>query len=330
MMVSIPKISPNLLLGVGGIIAAVFLVSQIRKAGAGVQDALSGIQLPSIGDITFPEIKFPEIKFPDFFPSSEPVISADPTKQTPEQQEELFGRELTNAEQDEINRIAKQIEAGQEVTPSGFDPNADSTRFLPPVGEPQFTGREKDRAAFEAGLIDQFSIPIKQVAAGEDISGSEFAQAESELAFRESQQEKIVQPFQQFQGEVTQEQILASPAQLSSTEILASAQERTKLLREAANGGLGFNPVNTLSEVINLFPELSASQARNFLFEFGSNLSPEEALRLRPDVRNITSPFGQIDTSASISDLESENIRAAKFTCKNFGLNCELADSSMA
>ena len=75
-MVSFPKISPNLLLGVGGIIAAVFLVNQIRKAGGDVSKALADIQLPSIGDITFPEIKFPEFKFPDIFVDS--TVSSRP------------------------------------------------------------------------------------------------------------------------------------------------------------------------------------------------------------------------------------------------------------
>jgi len=45
-------------------------------------------------------------------------------------------------------------------------------------------------------------------------------------------------------------------------------------------GSIGQNPVDTLTEVIDLFPKISASGAANFLFQF-SGISPSEAIKLK-------------------------------------------------
>lgn len=52
---------------VGGLGVLVFLVT---RAGRDLFGVLKDIELPSIGDITFPEITFPEIKFPSLFPEA--------------------------------------------------------------------------------------------------------------------------------------------------------------------------------------------------------------------------------------------------------------------
>ncbi len=81
------------------------------------------------------------------------------------------------------------------------------------------------------------------------------------------------------------------------------------------------NPVDTLSEVINLFPGISASQAADFLAEY-SGISPTDALRIDPDIRNISSPDGLEDVNVSPTDLDDASRRAEELTCRLFGLNC--------
>lgn len=339
-MVSFPKISPNLLLGVGGIIAAVFLVSQVRKAGADVQDALSGLKLPSIPSLpsitiggttigeTIIKSTFPSIPQDDksileairlqgglagqtnqeiidllsgLTPLGTPEnLATAPT--TPTAIDVILNdQSLTQAQKDELLAILNPPEI------------SDPGKFTPPVGAPQFTGKEEDRAAFEAGLIDQFGRPIEQV---EPVT-------------------PIEQPFQQFQGTVTQEEILAAPAQLSFEEILAASRKRLDEIKSKLPDIE--NPIDTLSEVLKFFPELSASQAADFLASAGGEILPSQIELIDPDIRNIVAGFegGGLESVSStpletLSIRESENIRAAKFTCEQFGLNCELAASMMA
>jgi len=62
-MVKFPN--TNLLLAVGGIIAAVFVIRELRNAGGDLQNALSGLKFPDINFPSFPDITFPS--FPDIF-----------------------------------------------------------------------------------------------------------------------------------------------------------------------------------------------------------------------------------------------------------------------
>lgn len=296
---SLPKISPNLLIAVAGLGAIFFITREIRGAGQDLAKFGENFKFPELPSL--PDITFPEIKLPSLFPTSESVISPDPTQQTDQQQIDIFGRTLTDTEEDEINKIAKQLEEGVKVTPSGFDPQSDPTKFVPPVGEPQFTGREEDRPKFEAGLIDQFGRPLttlpetSQTSIVDDIK-------------------KMISPKPELISELPTEQTFQS-------------------------GGVGFiggtireNPIDTLSEVINLFPELSSSQARDFLNEF-SGISPTDALRIDPDVSNITANIEGVNIQVpniGVSDLESEELKSAKLTCERFGLNCELVNGMMA
>lgn len=293
-MVSFPKISPNLLLGVGGIIAAVFLVSQVRKAGGDLQKALTDIKLP---DITLPSISLPSI--PNIF-AQQPIITAP----------------LTQPSEGGINPadmpilptdIDVALSRGEEIIPTGFDPNADITRFVP-TGDP-FTGREEDRPPVEV-IPDIIPAPVN----GRD----------------ERTQRRLQQP----------SEVLPPPPPVEVISELPVEQT-------FGFGGTGFiggtvreNPIDTLSEVLQFFPELTASQAADFLAETGGTILPSQVELVDPDIKNIIAaggdiPFGEmerVDTSPQdrLSALESEASKAAQTSCELFGLNCELVDSQMA
>ena len=119
---------------------------------------------------------------------------------------------------------------------------------------------------------------------------------------------------------------------------ISTSQQRPEIVselptqQEFASGGVGFiggtireNPVDTLSEVIDLFPQLTASQAADFLNEF-SGISPTDALRIDPDVSNIVANIEGVNIQVpniSISDLDAAENRASCTTCELYGLNCD-------
>ena len=87
------------------------------------------------------------------------------------------------------------------------------------------------------------------------------------------------------------------------------------------------NPIDTLSEVLAAFPQLTASQAADFLSEF-SGILPSQVGLIDPDIRNITANIEGVNIpvpTIGISDLRQQEIAAAKISCSLFGLNCELA-----
>lgn len=317
-MVSFPKISPNLLLGVLGIAAAVLLVSQVRKAGADVVGALPTIDeglRQSISDIASSvatttqavagvtsTVSGIQESFSSGFKSITDFFSGAPTVP-------LVGVPLTDITAQaptQPTQIDIDLAAGLPITPTGFDPQADPTRFLPPVGEPQFTGLEEDRPIVQG--------PIQPIPEERPTTLTELVQ--SFMA------PPIVQPVAPVISELPTEQVFLG-------------------------GGTGFiggtireNPIDTLSEVLNFFPELTASQAADFLAETEGKILPSQVELVDPDIRNIVAaggdiPFGtQIEVSQAPQDIlsirESENIKAAEFTCREFGLNCDLVDGMMA
>jgi len=91
-------------------------------------------------------------------------------------------------------------------------------------------------------------------------------------------------------------------------------------------GGFIFeNPIDTLTEVLAAFPQLTASQAADFLAQF-SGILPSELAFIDPDIRNIVANIEgeniQVPTTTP-SLLETEAIRAACTSCELFNLNCE-------
>jgi len=310
-MVSFPKISPNLLLGVGGVIAAVFLVNELRKAGGDLQSALTDIKLPDITlpaiklpEIKFPEISLPEFKLPDIFGDTD--VSSIAGKVI-EQNGSFIGIP-------ESTRIDPQTGIVTSVTPPALE--------LSDVARQEALRQlelNRQRSIKEQEL---FEIPIS-----EDISGAEFATAVNEAEFRRRQEE---------QKQI--EQQLISPQEIISE--IPTEQPFVGGGPSFVGGIIRENPIDTLSEVIKFFPELSASQARDFLESTGGQILPSQVELIDPDIRNIVAvggdiPIGeqiQVDIAPleTLSIREQENIKAAEFTCREFGLNCELVDGMMA
>jgi len=311
-MVSFPKISPNLLLGVGGIIAAVFLVNQVRKAGGDVQKALSDISLPDISlpEIKFPDVSFPDISFPDFSLPSLPSVFADTPDQTildPTQ------APFTVTEEQRSEGVFTQKET--DMCPCGVSivQNPDRTftsKCLLCADGSGVTTRCGVGTVLDPNTGKCFPI------------GAAGSSTPQPSPIPESVQQPITEQTFEVISELPTEQ-------------------------EFGFGGEGFvggtvreNPIDTLSEVLKFFPELTASQAADFLAETGGQILPSEVELVDPDIKNIIAAGGdipvgeqiQVDTSPQdrLSALEEEAARAAQTSCELFGLNCDLVDSQMA
>ena len=336
-MVSFPKISPNLLLGVGGIIAAVFLVNQIRKAGGDVAafgaefKPFEGFEFPKLPDIKFPDVTFPDISFPDIkFPDVTFPEFPDITKGCDE-----FTKSITDffkQQQEDLSKLA-----GQTVTVDGTTITIPPETIIDPVTgivtspiPPTMVLSEAERLEAERQLEINRQRAIAEQALAEippeeDISGAEITAAINEAEFIRRQQEQI----------------------LAETQPIPEIISELPIEQPFVGGGVSFiggtireNPIDTLAEAIDL--GLTASQAADFLAVTGGKVTPSqiELGLVDPDIQNIVAGFvggglGQaVPVSADPLDIlsikESEAQEAAEFTCREFGLNCELVDSMMA
>lgn len=317
-MVSFPKISPNLLLVVGGVIAAVFLVSQIRKAGADVQDALSGIQLPSIGDIKFPDIKFPDVTFPDItFPTIDIKTGIDKTV-----------KDL----QDSIESFVKGFDVTDPFKRDVIPEFEDKTPSEGLLGQEEILDCKCGTSIVQdaQGIVTQKCIVCPEEIIPQD---EPFIKTAAEIAEEEAFKRSVIQ--------VTPEIIPTVPTITSDIQVLLPDEQIF------VGGGPSFigatireNPIDTLQEAIAL--GLTASQAADFLAATGGVITPSQIEQgiIDPDIRNIVAGFiGEGEVQAfpvsstpleTLSIKESEAQRSAEFTCKTFGLNCELVDSMMA
>jgi len=89
------------LTGLVAVLLAVFLI--VRGGGQFLKDLKN----------PFSDFKFPDLPDFNFFQGDTIVnIDPDPTKQTDEQQEEIFGKTLSDKEEDTINDITKAIDEG--------------------------------------------------------------------------------------------------------------------------------------------------------------------------------------------------------------------------
>lgn len=290
-MVSFPKISPNLLLGVGGIIAAVFLINQVRKAGGDLQKALTDIQLP--------EIKFPDVfAQPSIIDTTPQIVTPDLTAQGALTVPELEG--ATSIVQTETGVFVDGVQL-RTITP------VEEKSFIDTIGD-FFKGIIPSVPVATAEEFPEVQAPIQPILEDRPISLAEFA---APIPTIEPSVVSLLPTEQQFQVFAAE----GSPA----TQF--TIQE---------------NPIDTLSEVLTAFPQLTASQASDFLSEF-SGILPSELALVDPDIKNIVAAGGDIPIgeqiqveTVGISDLKSEELKAAEFTCKEFGLNCDIVDASMA
>lgn len=322
-MVSLPKISPNLLLGVGGVIAAVFLVSQIRKAGADLTGALTDIKLP---DVVLPEIKFPAL----------PTVDTTGLG--------IFLSSITDifkAQQDTLSQLAGQTIVqpdGSTITipaDTTIDPiTGIVTSSTPPLLDLSDAEKQKALEALALGIEkSKLEQALADIPVSEDISGAEFASAINEAAFIKAQQDKLLQEAIPVAPTPTPEVISLLPEPQQFEVFAAEGSQATQFT-------IFENPIDTLSEAIAL--GLTASQAADFLAATGGKITPSQIAsgEIDPEIKNIVAGFvgggvGQaVPVSATpletLSIKESEALKAAKFTCEQFGLNCELVDSMMA
>jgi len=255
-------------LALGGLI---IFRDKISEAFASIPGAVAGglgdieINLP---DIKFPEFKFPEFKFPDIEFPEFPDFS------------NLFG-----GFQEQLDTLGKQI-----------------SEFEFPQLPPLFV--EDPTVSTVPDPLDQNLSP--------GLAGG-IQQRQRDL--REALAEKGVTPAQQFAAEKGGASSIfgileflglefAPPAAAESAPVLPPDTslfgfDETVLnligtSQEFTGGGQGFQggvinptPITTFSQVIDLFPGITASQAADFLGEF-SGILPEAALLQGFDVINIT------------------------------------------
>lgn len=362
-MVSFPKISPNLLLVVGGLIAAVFVINQLRKAGGDLvktfEDAQPAAQLEQFGasiQESISNISFPDITFPDIFGTADDVIPADPTQQTDQQQVDLFGRTLTEEEEQTIVDIDKALTDDTPLPDSGFDsllkdfnpPGIFGFGFLGQGDRGIEVSLAKELGIFEfttSQISDQQRFELSKI--GEGIKDVEtifelfptredilFSQAFGlDRPIEETSTESIVEPI----PEVATPPPPAAPV----TSFLGTDQKFEGFSADDEQPTEFFifeNPIDTLIEVLDNFPELTASQAADFLATTGGTVLPSqvEAGLVDPDIKNIVAGFegaGEeqaVPVSQTPSEIdairEAENLKAIEFTCSEFGLNCDLLE----
>jgi len=231
---------------------------RISDAFASIPGAVAG----GIGDIEikFPDIKFPDFKFPDFkFPDINIEL---PT-----------GQDLGLPNTQPLPELAEDAPVQTEGPLIGFE------------GSPEGPKLPDDKNLFQTVILDpflDFLTPAQKFAAERggapssifgilDFLGISFASAEEQQG-------------PQLPTSVT-------PNFFDDTVLNLTGDPS----REFEGGGPSFmggevnpTPITTLTQVLDLFPFLTASQAADFLGEF-SGILPEAALLQGGDVINISS-----------------------------------------
>jgi len=263
-------------LALGGLI---IFKDRISEAFASIPGAVAGglgdieINLP---DIKFPEFKFPEFKFPDIEFPEFPDFS------------NLFG-----GFQEQLDTLGKQISEFEfPQLPPLFVEDPSVSTVPDPLNQNLSPGLAGGIQQRQRDLRESLDLtPAQEFAADKagisgtlqliDFLGLEFAPpAAAEVA----------------------------PAQDFGTTVIQSLGTEQVF----TGGGVGFQggsvsptPITTFSQVIDLFPGITASQAADFLGEF-SGILPEAALLQGFDVKNITSAPGdppQVFNQTSIPGL---------------------------
>ena len=324
-MVSFPKISPNLLLGVGGAIAIFFIAREIRGAGQDLARFGENLKLP---DIDFPSI--PSVDTSGFTDSISSFINM--LKGQQDTSSILAGETVPFGD----DGTTVTIPADTTVDPETGIVTSDTPPTMDLDEQSRLDALEQLRLNRLRSIAEQ---KLSEIPADENISGAEFARERNRVDFDRRLREKADRLQQQQEESRRKLSLEVSPIPVFSD--LPTENTFTGGGSSFVGGTIRENPIDTLSEVIKFFPELSASQAADFLFDTGGKILPSqvEAGIIDPDIRNIVAGFvgGGRDQAVPVSSTmetlsirDRENIRAAKFTCEQFGLNCELANSMMA
>jgi len=266
-----------ILLGLG--LGALFLFRKdIRGAFEGLGEGLVNIKFP---DITFPELPaFPDITFPEFpaFPDFSSIFQG-----FQDQLSSLAGQTVPSEPGGAPVTIPPDttVQPGGTVT-SSTPPTIDlgvSPGQLDPLGEISFN--QLTSQVFDT-LVNLGLTSSEAFGKLKDISfdgGAGFSALDDLI---QSFNTPFTPPNQPDQSLGFDNTVL---------NLLGTQQTFTGGGVGFQGGSIGMTPVTTLSQVIDLFPGITASQAADFLGEF-SGISPEAALMQGFDVINLSSAPG--------------------------------------
>jgi len=267
-------------LGLGALLVGIFIFKdKIAEAIGSIKLPFSDIEFPSFDfkfpdfkfpDITFPDFKFPDFSFdfPDFFGGDKPVEDVSEKEFELDGKEGMFGMDTTFDPNTGIIEGETPPTVDLGVAPSQLDP----------LGEISFN---KLRSQLITSLINQGFDQFKVFERFQDVS---FFDSDKPFKLLGSILEEFNPPADFSQAAAVDEKPLQD---FTVGQSLGTAQVFT-------GGGVGFQggfvsptPITTLTQVLNLFPKLTASQAADFLGEF-SGILPEAALLQGGDVINIS------------------------------------------
>jgi len=310
-------------LGVGALLGGLIIFrKQIANFFNNLPGQIAGglgdinIQLPSIEfpditfpDITFPDFKFPDITFPDFFGGGDDSSS-------------IAGQTVPS----EPGGAPVTIPADTVVNPDGTvssstPPTIDlgvSPGQLDPLGEISFN-------QLKSGVFDTLTnlglTPSEAFGALKNIDfdmGAGFGALDD-----------LLQSFNAGAPGLISESGTLDPLLPPDTSLFGFDDTVLNLIgtdQEFTGGGQGFmggainpTPITTLSQVIALFPGITASQAANFLSEF-SGILPEAALLQGFDLPSLSTAPGdppQIFNQTSIPGLTGTPEEIFKFLFPN-------------
>jgi len=289
--------NPGVVILGGLAIALLFFSGDIRKAFGSLGQSFGKIELP---DITLPSITLPEITFPEF-----------PTFETPDVSG--FFEDL----QSQFNEFIANLPGlpGGETPPLQETDAADfpTEDPLPPVCEcgstiVQDASGQVTQTCLACNGGDTFETP-----GGLDID------LDPDLGIPVEGDPGFIGPIQPPSSEPLPPGVIDVPIEDPF----------------GLGGGPGFEGgmtifgggiVDTLSEVLALFPSLTASQAADALAEF-PGLTQAEFAQIDADIINISS--GETPPGGTMATLESEAQRAACTSCQLFGLNCPLCQGTL-
>jgi len=279
-MVKFPN--TNLLLAVGGVIAAIFVIRELRSAGGDLQNALSGLKFPDINFPSFPEINFPS--FPDIFN----IFPEDNASS-------LAGETIVTDDGTTITIPADNI-----VNPDGTVSGSPPTMNLSEAARLE--------ALRQLELNRQRSIAeqaLSEIPASEDISGAELNAARNADEFQRRLDQQAARTIQDFRDQ-----------QNIQTDIEGNQFSGGGI--SFIGGTVTETPIRFLSlgQIIDRF-NVSASRAADIRaqalndfgdFDFGTNTFNDQGI---PELQNI----------GSVSDQQFQGLTAEEIALRLTGGN---------
>jgi len=264
---------------IGLVLGGLFIFrDRISEGFAGIAEGFGNI------DIKLPDINLPEINFPEF-PQIEFPEFPDFTDIFKGLQDQIFGL------QSQLSSLAGQTVTGSEgqdvmIPPdTTIDPETGIvTSSTPPTQDTVSGGLGSQEIEFNKLKSQLFgtltNLGVSAFEAGELLTPVEFDMGGGFLEL-----DKILQSFNTPFTPPDQ-----PPQDFGTTVIQSLGTEQ-----EFIGGGVGFmggsvspTPITTLTQVLDLFPQATASQAANFLAEF-SGILPEAALQQGLEVVSLSS-----------------------------------------